>query len=70
VQASLPFCINRLESVTVASLNTPDYDTKGPDNLRSVKADGPYLPFADKSFDWVFSDGSHRARRDWDRLPR
>jgi len=46
----------RFDSVTVANLNPPHHDAKGPYNIRIVKADGRLLPFADKSFDWVFSN--------------
>jgi ubiquinone/menaquinone biosynthesis C-methylase UbiE len=42
--------------VTVVNLNPPDHDAEGPCNLRIVNADGRSLPFADKSFDWVFSN--------------
>ncbi len=46
----------RFDSVTVVNLNPPDHYTEGLYNLRIVKADGRFLPFADKSFDWIFSN--------------
>ena len=46
----------RFDSVTVANLSPPHLDSKGPHNIRMVKADGRLLPFADRSFDWVFSN--------------
>jgi len=56
----------RFDSVTVANLNPPDHDTKGPYNLRIVQADGRSLPFADKSFDWVFSNAVIEHVGGWD----
>jgi ubiquinone/menaquinone biosynthesis C-methylase UbiE len=46
----------RFDSVTVANLSPPHLDSKGPHNIRIVSADGRLLPFADRSFDWVFSN--------------
>lgn len=46
----------RFDSVTVANLNPPHHDAEGSYNIRIVNADGRRLPFADKSFDWVFSN--------------
>jgi len=44
------------DSVTVANLDPPHHDAGGPYNIRIVKADGRFLPFSDKSFDWIFSN--------------
>jgi ubiquinone/menaquinone biosynthesis C-methylase UbiE len=46
----------RFDSVTVLNLNPPDQDPERPFNVRIVNADGRFLPFADKSFDWIFSN--------------
>ena len=56
----------RFDSVTIANLNPPDHDTQGPYNLRIVQADGCSLPFADKSFDWVFSNAVIEHVGSWD----
>lgn len=45
----------RFDSVTVANLNPPDHDAEGQYNLLIVNADGRFLPFEDKSFDWCFA---------------
>jgi SAM-dependent methyltransferase len=46
----------RFDAVTVANLIPPAKDANGPCNLRIISADGRSLPFADGSFDWVFSN--------------
>lgn len=46
----------RFDSVAVANLSPPSHDAGGSYNIRIVNADGRRLPFADKSFDWVFSN--------------
>src|SRR6185437_16633194 len=46
----------KFESVTIANLNPPDEDMVRSPNLRIIKANGCLLPFADKTFDWVFSN--------------
>lgn len=56
----------RFDSVTVANLNPPDHNAEGPYNLRIVKADGRSLPFADKSFDWVFSNAVIEHVGNWE----
>jgi ubiquinone/menaquinone biosynthesis C-methylase UbiE len=56
----------RFDSVTVANLNLPDHCAEGPYNLRIVNADGRFLPFADKSFDWVFSNAVIEHVGNWE----
>jgi hypothetical protein len=56
----------RSDSVTVANLSQPRNDTNGPYNLRIVRADGRSLPFADKSFDWVFSNALIEHVGNWE----
>jgi len=56
----------RFESVTVANLNPPDHCAEAPYNLRIVKADGRFLPFADKSFDWIFSNAVIEHVGNWE----
>jgi len=46
----------KFESVTIANLNPSDEDMARSPNLRIIKANGCLLPFADKTFDWVFSN--------------
>jgi ubiquinone/menaquinone biosynthesis C-methylase UbiE len=56
----------RFDSVTVANLSQPGNDTNGSYNLRIVRADGRSLPFADKSFDWVFSNAVIEHVGNWE----
>jgi len=56
----------RFDSVTVVNLNPPERDAEGPYNLRIVNGDGRSLPFADKSFDWVFSNAVIEHVGNWD----
>jgi ubiquinone/menaquinone biosynthesis C-methylase UbiE len=56
----------RFDSVTVANLNPPHDDAEGPCNIRIVNADGRLLPFADKSFDWVFSNAVIEHVGNWE----
>ncbi len=56
----------KFDSVTVANLNPPHHDAGGPRNIRIVNADGRFLPFADKSFDWVFSNAVIEHVGNWE----
>jgi ubiquinone/menaquinone biosynthesis C-methylase UbiE len=56
----------RFESVTVANLNPPVRETQQPCKLRIVNADGRFLPFADKSFDWAFSNAVIEHVGNWE----
>jgi Methyltransferase domain len=44
------------ESVTVVNLAPPPSDLRLPPNVAFEVADGCHLPYASKSFDWVFSN--------------
>jgi ubiquinone/menaquinone biosynthesis C-methylase UbiE len=56
----------RFDSVTIANVNPPARDTEASYNLRIVNADGRFLPFADKSFDWVFSNAVIEHVGNWE----
>jgi ubiquinone/menaquinone biosynthesis C-methylase UbiE len=56
----------RFDSVTIVNLSPPNLCATEPHNRRIVKADGRSLPFADKSFDWVFSNAVIEHVGDWD----
>jgi len=56
----------RFDSVTVANIDPPLHDAEGPSKIRIVNADGRSLPFADKSFDWVFSNAVIEHVGNWE----
>jgi len=56
----------KFESVTLINLNPPAQQVRDPFNLRIVKGDGRALPFANKSFDWVFSNAVIEHVGDWE----
>jgi ubiquinone/menaquinone biosynthesis C-methylase UbiE len=55
----------RFESVTIANLEPAVHYAEGGYRLRVVNADGRRLPFADRSFDWVFSNAVIEHVGDW-----
>jgi SAM-dependent methyltransferase len=56
----------RFDSVTVANLNPPALDGDREYKLRIVIADGRSLPFANHSFDWVFSNAVIEHVGNWE----
>jgi ubiquinone/menaquinone biosynthesis C-methylase UbiE len=56
----------RFDTVTIVNLIPPDHDANHSQNVRLVKADARSLPFADKSFEWVFSNAVIEHVGDWE----
>jgi ubiquinone/menaquinone biosynthesis C-methylase UbiE len=60
----------RFDSVTVANLNPPAHQRDEEYRLRVVVADGRSLPFANRSFDWVFSNAVIEHVGNWEEQQR
>ena len=60
----------RFDNVTVLNLTPADRDPERPSKVHIVNADGRALPFADKSFDWIFSNAVIEHVGEWEEQRR